>query len=270
MSYLEDGDSLAVWDGDSSPVLDGDASVGALLIVPENAEEWPDISVDTIDLQDRAASRLLWQFRRSPILLSILHALVEEIQAAIDMLLDIQRLRMPEAATGENLDAIGRIVGQDRILIDYSERVWMRPDTANQGPDIAPVWTSGAPRYESAAADDWLYRILIKAKIYRNFCRYGSILEIQSAALRAFGVNISFQDNSTSLLVQSDIALHILGFLTGERTDSRVDSYFLPPYPATMRIDKTMFLFGTSTFRPDREGGEADIATVSTGFYFQG
>lgn len=268
MSYLEDGDSLAVLDGDSLPVLDGESTIAPLLVTPSNPDEWQNIDIDAIDLQARAAGRLLWQFRRSPVLLSILHALVEEIQAAIDMLLDMQRLRMPEAATGENLDAIGRIVGQDRILIDYSERVWMRPDTANQGPDIAPVWTSGAPRYQSAAADDWLYRILIKAKIYRNFCRYGSILEIQSAALRAFGVNVSLQDSSTTLLVQSDIALHILGFLTEERTDSRMDSYFLPPYPATMRIDKTMFLFGTSTFRPDREGGEVDVARVSTGFHF--
>lgn len=264
MGYISDESDDLVLDDSGNPISD---SSTALLIEPTSAEEWRPINVETIDLQPRANGRLLWQFRRSPVLLSILHAIITEIQSCLDMLLNIQRMRMPTAATGENLDAIGRIVGQDRVLIDYSERIWMRPDTANQGPDISPVWTTGAPRYESARAEDWIYSILIRAKVFRNFCRYGSTLEIQSAALRAFNVNISFQDHGETLLVPSDVPLHILGFLTEERTNANVDAYYLPPYPATMRINKEMFLY-PDTFRPDRESGVPDLSTVTTGFVF--
>jgi hypothetical protein len=230
------------------------------------------VPVFDVDLQSRAAGRVLRQFSKSEVFLSLLWALVSEIQELSYAAMGVHRYRMPASARGENLNAIGRIVGQDRILIDYSAVAWFRPDTENQSVDQSPVWTDGAPLYEIASADDELYRMLIQAKVFRNFCKFGSIPEIQEAALEAFGVRVSFQrylgaNFECTLLIESSCPLHVLGFLTEVIDDERADRVYLPPYPAQLRIGKEMFLF-PSTFGPDRAEGAPDIASATIGFVF--
>lgn len=227
-----------------------------------------DVEFTNPDLQSRAAGRLLWQFRRSPLLLAILYGLVSEIQVLMDACIEVQQMRIPFRARGENLNAIGRIVGQNRILLDYSELPWFTPDKDGYAVDQALVWVTGAPLYENGVANDTLYRMLIQAKVYRNFCRYGSIPEIQEAVSEAFGVAISMQRAgglpfNATLIVPSDIPLYVLGFLMRCTSTKRADSEYLPPYPATLRIDGVMFDLDP-TFTPDVEdyGADEGYATV--------
>lgn len=233
--------------------------------------QFAEVIVPPVDIQTRAAGRLLWQFRRSPVLLSILCAVCAEIQEFINACIAVQQMRMPANARGVNLDATGRIVGQDRTLIDYSEIIWLKADTANQGVDQAPAWVDGGPLYNSAQANDDLYRILIQAKVYKNFTKYGSLPEIQEAALEAFGINVSFQraggPMEATLLVPSTIPLYVLGFLTQETTDAHADSQYLPPYPAGMRIKNTMLLFAPP-LQADIAGRGADQGKASVAFTF--
>jgi hypothetical protein len=230
------------------------------------------VPVYDVDLQTRAAGRVLRQFSRSEVLLSLLWALVSEIQELSYAAMGVQRYRMPASARGENLNAIGRIVGQDRVLIDYSAVAWFRPDSTNQSVDQVPTWTLGAPLYDIASADDELYRMLIQAKVFRNFCLFGSITEIQEAALEAFGVKVSFQKYQANhfdciLLIESTCPLHVLGFLTTVMDDERADRVHLPPYPAQFRIMKEMFVF-PATFGPDAATRAPDVAMATTGFVF--
>ncbi len=228
------------------------------------------VEFPAIDLQTRAAGRLLRQFRRSPVLLQVLHALVAEIQEFMDACGDVLRLRTPHDARGEQLNAIGRIVGQDRVLVDYSEIAWFAPDLDNRGADQSPVWCVGAPLLDTAIANDELYRTLIQAKVYRNFVRYGSISEIQEAAREAFGVPVSFQRTGpvdVALLVPRSVPLHVLGFLTEKTTTVRADDEYISPYPATVRITDTMFLFDP-TFQVDTDGAGGDQGQATVAFYF--
>ena len=224
--------------------------------------QFTEVPISAIDAQARAAGRLLWEFQSSPFLLSVLHALVSEIQTFIDACVQVQQLRMPADATGVNLDAIGRIVGQDRVLIDYSEINWFEADTINCGVDQSPVWCNGAPLYNLGSANDTLYRILIQAKVYRNFIQYGSIPEIQEAVSEAFGVPVSFQQYAGGpmdlvLIVPDTIPLYVLGFLTRQLDTIRADAEYMPPYPATARVCGVMFLLDSTVQPPVMFGNDA-------------
>lgn len=232
------------------------------------------VDVDDQDLQVRAAGRMLKQFSKAPVLLAVLWALVSEIQALSDEIIDVIRQRMPNAAKGENLNAIGRIVGQDRILVDYAEIAYFRPDTNIATVDRAPVWTFNAPLYDYGEAGDPLYRQLIQAKVSRNFAQYGSTPEIQSCIYEAFDTKVSLQKYNgipfeATVLIQNGALSHVIGFVTKATNEVRADSVYLPPYPSTLRVRKQMMLHSSNTFRPDISTGAPDIARATTGFDFQ-
>lgn len=78
------------------------------------------INYQPIDLQQRAFSRMLLQFRDSPVLLSLLWGFVSELQNLSDAIAGVINGRDPSKATGYNMDAIGRIVGQPRVILTAS------------------------------------------------------------------------------------------------------------------------------------------------------
>jgi hypothetical protein len=91
------------------------------------------------DHVEQAKARMLTQFRDSPKLNALLEALVIEVQLSEDVIFDVILLRYLDAATGVNLDIIGRIVGRERLDVtdddEYREllRVQIRANQTDCG-----------------------------------------------------------------------------------------------------------------------------------------
>jgi len=223
------------------------------------------ITPEQKDSLTRAIARTLLQFRNSPVFQYILEAFITEIQAFQDAAFDLIQNRGPADATGVNLEAIGRIVGQDRTIFDYSELAWFAADTIGQGADQAPVWVTNAPLTESIEADDTWYRQLIEGRVHRNFTQYGSIPEIQEVARITFGIELSIYRTGpmvVQLAVPSSIPTWILNYLTKTFQNNYVENQYYLPYPATMSIDSVLIMPETS-FTPDVAGAGADVGVAA-------
>lgn len=181
---------------------------------------------------ERAVSRTLLQFRNSPVFISILAAFISEVQALLNTIQQVIKMRGPAEAQGEQLDALGRIVGQPRTLVGFDAIEWFAPDRNFQGADASPVWVRNAPVSENFIAGDFWYRQLIEGKVARNHIKYASVPEIQNFVKQAFNVDISIvrtdvmtvqvivhpnTDNNTMLL-----------FERYEMTETAEKVYFLP------------------------------------------
>lgn len=68
------------------------------------------------DMQERALSRLAYQYRDSPRLKAVIALLVAEVEQLRDAALTLEPLRDIDQAEGDGLDTIGEIVGQPREL----------------------------------------------------------------------------------------------------------------------------------------------------------
>lgn len=208
------------------------------------------VSQPLIDLQVRAFSRMLLQFHNSPVLIDVLMAFISELTALQRAIIDVINLRGCADAVGVNLDALGRIVGQDRTLLDYSEMEWMTPDDAALNTDMAPAWVTGAAVGGTALADDMLYRQLIAARIARNFTVFGSVPEIQDVIKTAFGVDVSFEvvnPMEVDLIVSEYAPYWIVNFIIRTLNDPHIEGVYFSPFPATLRIAGVQYIGGGSS-----------------------
>jgi hypothetical protein len=220
------------------------------------------ITLPDIDVQTRAQSRMLIQFKDSPVIQQVLYALISEIQVLVESIKDTMELRSPAQANGVNEDIIGRIVGQERTIFDYSLINWFAPDGSTAVVDSAPVWTLGGPLTDSIAADDLWYRKLIFGKVYRNYTRYGSIPEIQEMIRRVLGIEVSFSVIAPMTVnfigVQTNTPLWALRFLLKFTDTMYADQIPFPPYPETLSIEGIFFV-PDPVFIPDTIGHGADV-----------
>jgi len=99
---------------------------------------FPDPGETPQDLTAQALSRVALQYRQSPRLLADISAFAADLQTIEDCLASIPSLLDPAVATGVNLDRVGELVGQSRVL------------------------TTGVE------LDDATYRIFIALRILRN------------------------------------------------------------------------------------------------------
>src|SRR3954464_4426629 len=90
------------------------------------------------DLVAQALSRIITQYRNKPNLAATISADVQPMQELDDCALQIPLLYDIDGATGVNLDKLGQLVGQSRVLINGS------------------------------IVTDAQYRLLIRARIARN------------------------------------------------------------------------------------------------------
>lgn len=201
----------------------------------------------TDDMQARAVSRTLLQFRKKAVFQSVLSAFISEIQALIEAVNDVMRYRTAAEASGVNLEVIGVIVGCLKTAFDYGRLNWFTPDNNSYPPDSSPAWVENSPIGDKMMPDDGLYRQMIEFKVMRNFTRYGSIPEIQNAINAAFGVLVSFQavDGSPmdwNIIISKNTPQHIQNFLTTPSSNDQVADVYWPPYPMTWRITGILYL----------------------------
>ena len=154
---------------------------------------FPSVTAQEYVLQamERMYSRILVQFRQSPVFLSMLQAFADKVQALSDQIIATIEKRTVPQGMEEQLDVIGRIVGQTRELLSYETAPWLTPDVNYRSIDQTPVWVVNAPLGGNLVVGDMFFRQLIEGKIYRNFSYYGSVPEIQAMVKAAFGIDVS-------------------------------------------------------------------------------
>ena len=203
------------------------------------------IQIEAGDSTERAVSRTLLQFRRSPVFLEILGAFISQVQELLDAIIAVIYLRSPADARSVNLDALGRIVGQMRSLIGFDAIAWFQPDRDRQGADSVPVWVTNAPiSGDYVAADSW-FRQLIEAKVSRNFTRHASVPEIQAFVHQAFNMDISFRRIDTmtiQVIVPDSTDFNTMSLFERHEEINRTEHVYFLPFAAGVRIGSVIRL----------------------------
>lgn len=231
-----------------------------------------DLEVDftqlEIDMVELAQSRILYQFQNSGIMLALAGVLADMEQQGYDAALGTLRGRTIAEAEGANLDVLGDIVGQDRILLNAENRIYFGPDEIDpriSGPDQGNIFTRNAPLFGDLIADDFDYRRLILSKIFKNHVKVGSVAEIIVFISLLTGNNVSVQTvgpMELDLVVPSDMTANDLRTVLTVQDDRIADRKYLTPLPATANFVNIVFR-PTNGFAPDRVSGRADFAAVA-------
>ena len=117
------------------------------------------------------------QFKEKVVFNKYLQLLLLSSTQALNTLRDLMQLRSVDTAYGEQLDILGRIVGQDRILYGVDTIKYFGFDGATLSstfgsttrPALGGYWYSqGKPTGGDIVLDDAQYRLFIKAKIKKN------------------------------------------------------------------------------------------------------
>lgn len=206
-----------------------------------------EVSFDRLkqDLKARGISRLLWQFRRSPVIRQVVERLSEQLQDTYDATFEILEGRTLAKAEGVNLDILGYLVGQPRQFGDVQ-------------------------------ATDYNYRRFILAKILKNHADGGTLIENRYCAQFISGIAMSF--------VKIDLQTYRMIFAFGVNVDDirllratwknqQVDNYYLLPVPATVLIDTEIAIVTPFEddkfvgFGPDLYEMRPDFAKAAVGIY---
>lgn len=154
---------------------------------------------ESIDFLEEARGRLTEQFRSKDVIDRYLQLLINQQQELEQVFKDLIQLRSIDTAFGEQLDVIGRIVGQPRELLDTSLLSYFAFDGY---PDAQPYgdlndasvggfyYSFGDPLTGNTLLNDEQYRMFIKAKIIKNTTR-ATPEEFLNFISFVFGVNIN-------------------------------------------------------------------------------
>lgn len=236
------------------------------LLDPSNLEV--DFSSIAVDVLEQMRGRLLYYFGNSPVIDQILQSLSCEVQELIDATQDVIKLRTLFEARGVQLDVIGRIVGQDRVILNADQRTWFGPDSTNPiilRPDAlgSVAFVDGADLTGDVPATDSEYLNLIISKIFKNHVQGGSLPEVQIFIKLLTGYDVSFLKKGLqelALLVRVDTPPNVVETITTITTDGRdANEKYLIPLPAGDRIVEVGYV-PLDSFRPDRRLGRPDFA----------
>ena len=224
-----------------------------------------DFSDLELDMTERTLDKLLYQLQNSPVLIEVNNCPSEMEQELYDAAIETLKKRTIAEAEGVNLDIIGVIVGQNRILLNAETKAWFTPDTAFR-PDATPIWTEGAPLFGDLPATDTEYRRLILSKIFKNHVKVGSVPEvIQFIELltgnTASVINVDRMD--LDLAVPASIKPNDVRTIITVFDDKTADRKYLLPLPVTARL-LNIWYRPTNAFAPDRVNGRPDFASLST------
>ena len=134
---------------------------------------------ENINYLDLARTRTTEQFKleNTPVFDAFLQLLTVEMQTLQRTFQDLMQLRSLDTATGEQLDVIGRIVGQDRVLLSadlyefFGFQGALKAGSYGNLTDStigAKWWSLGKPLGGNVQLDDDTYRTFIRAKILKN------------------------------------------------------------------------------------------------------
>lgn len=237
-------------------------------IFDPNGDNSIDFSSISLDMSQLTLDRLLYQFQTSPTLVEIADALAVMEQESYDASIATMEGRTIAGAVGDNLDVIGDIVGQSRILLNASLKQWFGPDSDGGqvgNPDASPAFAVGADLFGDLPADDAEFRKLILSKIFKNHVKVGSVGEIIQFVLLLTGHNISVKRidmMDLEFIVPVGMSPNDVKTITGVKDDKLADRKYLSPLPASARLVSIMFR-PVNAFAPDRATGRPDFASIS-------
>jgi Protein of unknown function (DUF2612) len=221
------------------------------------------------DLAALACSDTLEVFRRSPVMMGVMSAIVEQVQQLHTAAIDCLDARTLDGAQGAQLDVLGRIVGLwPRPAQDAGDVAYFRPDSAPRAPDRARVWIDGAPTSGTAPAGDVLYRAALRAKIRKNHTRHGSAPELMAYGRQAFGVPITVRSvglSDVEVIMATGAPASLVRAVTQELTTEEADKTYQLPIPSTARVVAVSFK-RPAGFAPDRATGRPDSSYLSVSY----
>lgn len=198
-----------------------------------------DYSSVKFNLKELAESRLLSQFYDSKILKLLLNVYTSEIQELSDAIYQLLVGRTLNNAQGKQLDAIGRIVGQERTGYDYNNTYWFAPDETGVQPDNGRWWVQNQPQSVIQEMDDETYRMWIYLKILENHNLFSSTPEIENQIKEGIGETVGIERRGmmeAKLYVTSNISLTNKNLLTYNENTELTDNDYMFAYPATTDI----------------------------------
>lgn len=217
------------------------------------------------DIVARVGGRRLPQLKEGTVRCGILNEQARQLQELYDAVVSALDQRVTENARGLVLGAIGRIVGQPRILLNQAEKNWLTPDAASGRPDTTPAWTEGAPLSGNLEATDSQYIALIGSKIFKNHVKHGSIPEVIEFVRILYGVNISIKKLGLSqigLVVPSGVPEYVVTTIISTISDERADNQHFLPHCPTVSILTVTYGAGTG-FAPDRLTGRPEVGRAA-------
>ena len=134
-------------------------------------------SIVEVDYLSQARSRYTQQFKNKPIFDAHIKIVIDEIIELQDMFQDLIGLRGLETATGVQLDIIGAIVGQPRVLVDFTLFPFfgfLEDSSALSFSSLADPTSGGILKSlsdsdgEDYEVDDETYRFILRARIVAN------------------------------------------------------------------------------------------------------
>lgn len=214
-----------------------------------------DFSAARKNLVRQALSRLLDQHADKPLLRRFVATLLLEVQDLYDALIDLQEGRTLYAAEDENLNALGRIVGEPRTPYQYDDSHWLFADRTAQSPDSAAAWCVNAPFAAFLPVDDSQYKMNILSRIIKNHTLAASVPELERLTRLLTGQYISYDKTGpmqVSVLAPANLSATALNLLSRAQSSRRADDVFQLPYPATLWFDGVMTYVPDAFFCADR------------------
>lgn len=215
-----------------------------------------DFSKEERDLVTEGLSLLLGQYQNSCVLRKFIAVFLSECQELYDAILAMMAGRTLNTATGVNLDAIGRIVGQERIAVGIDASDWMMFDTRDKAVDGIQCWCYGASLAQVGDMNDQTLRDWIFFKILKNHALTGSLPEITQAISDFWHLDISFEKVApftVNLYVPATISSQQLYYLRMFQDTLRVDRDCLFPYPATLSFTENVYYRPKNSFWCDSD-----------------
>jgi len=168
-----------------------------------------------MDHAKKALSRVYWQYRNSPKLrewMQILPRIAQDqIEGPIQQVVDILDI---DNASGEQLEIIGRIAGIERPRIRSDAlQVFACNGTIGAQPYGAAPYREPGADLPTILLPDYLYRVLIKAKIRRNNGS-ATLDDVKESVDFIFGVDSTVIDGQSmsmsTVWFEGDVAANLL------------------------------------------------------------
>ena len=199
-------------------------------------EPWPVV--------DDAEKRILVQFRDKPAFVGFVRALLQSCENLTNALTEWARIRGAFYATGQNLEALGRIVGWRRGDPFYEVLLpWFGPDYDDTATNVTGVsaWVHGAPIGTPAwVPDDIQFAYYIIAKAIRNHSQYSSVPEVTAYIKRVTNFDVRIEkvgpDTVAILVTNPPSTARLRGLLRHLVSDDAHDSMYFINIPASVEV----------------------------------
>ena len=188
------------------------------------------------DFRVEALERITEQFKNKPVFQKYLFLMLTGSTEALNVVKDLMQLRSLDTAVGEQLDILGRIVGQDRVLVGADTFKYFGFDGSTLSSTFGSTyngalggyWYSyGKPVGGNIRLNDTQYKLFIKAKIKKNTTdgTVESVLDFLGFVFGLKGFLVSSSGGNATIRISRTLSSFERSLIEFVGADG---SYFLP------------------------------------------